>query len=98
MLGMVVFGFQIAPGDDEEMVFAPTLEQCQQECLEHRADIRKNDPENYAAPDALGPMAVYRFVLRQLSVEDYLAVLNDEHHDLLKVACVDRRLVAVVVD
>lgn len=75
-----------------------TLEQCQKECVEHREMIREANSIHYGNPFALGAMAVYRFVLRNLTADEYLAVLSDENRDLLKIASIDRKLVAVVAD
>lgn len=93
----VVYGFQISPGFDDEFTFAATQEQCQEDCVQHRNDILTSS-DQYGAHNPLGAMAVYRFVLKSLSINELLTVLNDEHHDLLKVAVVEKKLVAVVAE
>lgn len=91
----IVYGFQITPGQDDELIFFDDLRTCISECQEHRAGIKRHDP---ALREDLGAMAVYRFALRPLSTADYLAVLNDEAHDLLRVAMTQMDLMALVAD
>lgn len=93
----VVYGFRISPDFDDEFVFAATQERCQEECVQHRNDILTSS-DQYGAHNPLGAMAIYRFILKSLSTNELLTVLNDEHHDLLKNAVVERKLVAVVAE
>jgi hypothetical protein len=56
---LVVFGYQITPGQDEPLAFASSLEECQRDTLSEREELRRSDPD--LGP--LGAMAIYRFTL-----------------------------------
>ncbi len=94
VMNTILYGFQLAPGADDEFVFAGSFADCQAQAVEHRAEIRQQEPETYAD---MGAMAVYRFEFRSPTVADFISVLN-ERDSLLRACVVDRQLVGLVVD
>lgn len=86
----ILYAYQLSPGNDDLLWFAANQEECQRAALEQRAEVKVDEEE-------LGPMAIYRFVLRQLTPAEMIRVLNEEIR-LIDSAAVDRRLVSVVTD
>lgn len=93
-MNTILYGFQLAPGSDDEFVFSGTLGECQADAVAHRAEIHRDAPE---LSENMGALALYRFEFRTPTPADFIAVLN-ESETLLRACVVDRQLVALVVD
>lgn len=89
---VVVYACQIISGDDDELHFAATFEECLQHASEILQDLRQ-DPD--IDVDTLGPRAVYECTLRTPDTATLIAVLNKDP-DAIHACVIDRRLVAVV--
>lgn len=92
----VLYAYQIVPGNDEILHFAPTLQECQQAAIDHRQELHR-DQELDETYEEIGAMAVYRVVLRPPDQKAFLQVLNEEKA-LFDACLVERELVALVAD
>lgn len=91
-----LFCYQVIPGSDDLLHFAPTLQERQQAAIEHRQELHR-DQEFDETYQKIGAMAVYRVVLRPPDQKAFLQVLNEEKA-LVEACLVKRELVALVAD
>jgi hypothetical protein len=90
------FGYQIMPGSDDNMYFAPTLEDCQAAAIEQRKELM-DDQVRDGVIEQLGAMAVYQVVLRSPDQAMFLKVLNKEA-DLFDACLVGKKLVGLIAE
>jgi hypothetical protein len=93
-MNTVVYGFQLYPGSDDEFVFADQFDACCATALEHRAEIKRDEPELFKD---LSATAIYQFEFRALTSADFIAVLN-ESDSLFRACVIDQRLISSVAD
>ena len=91
-MGIVVYAYQIIPGDDEDLHFATTLEACMKDASDLLKDLR-NDPE--VSPTEFGARAVYECTLKMPDPATLVAFLN-EHTEAIENCITDRKLVTFV--
>ncbi|MNT93546.1 hypothetical protein D3C72_2350450 [compost metagenome] len=56
--------------------------------------MKEGDPEDY---EELGAMALYMFVFRSMTAEDFVAVLNGDASPI-ETCAVERKLVGLIAD
>jgi hypothetical protein len=93
-MNTVVYGFQLYPGSDDEFVFADQFDACCAAALEHRAEIKRDEPD---LSKDMGATAIYQFEFRALTSADFIAVLN-ESDSLFRACVIDQRLISLVAD
>lgn len=91
---IIVWAYQIVPGQDELLFFAETEEACRNAALEQRAELKQRDPEDYAEMPA---MALHEFTLRPMTAGELVAVLNGDAN-IIGACAADRRLVGLIDD
>ena len=89
---MRVYGFQITPGSDNTLGYCESADAAYQRALEHRREIKR-----VAAPNYLGPTAVYEVELAPVTAEALLNVLND-HEAAPKTLLLSKRLLGFVTE
>ncbi|KKX32951.1 hypothetical protein [Rhizobium sp. LC145] len=89
---VVIYACQIIPGDDEELHFAATLEECMRNASEILKDLRQ-DPD--VSADELGARAVYECTLRTPDTATLIAILNEDS-EAIRTCVASRKLVTIV--